>query len=247
LQIPEADLAAYRGAFPEVGYDGKKGYLAHPTPRAAYAAMVTRLDTTVGRVIDRLKELGLTERTLVMFTSDNGPTFDVGGADSKFFGSAGPHRGLKGQLYEGGIRVPFVASWPGVIPAGRVDATPLAFWDVLPTLAELAGEPPVAGIDGISFVPALTGRGRQAAHEALYWETPAGGGAWAVRQGDWKAIRRQLRAGKLATELYDLAADPGESTDLAARNPETVARMERTMREQHRRSTTFPLPGVDGP
>lgn len=245
MQVPEDSLAEYRGKFPETAYKGGKGYRPHDTPHAAYAAMVTRLDRTVGRILELIKELGLDEKTLVMFTSDNGPTHNVGGADSTFFNSAGPLRGLKGDLYEGGIRVPFVARWPGVITAGQVNSTPLAFWDVSPTLCELTGAKTKSPQDGLSFAPSLTGRGAQQQHEFLYWEFPGYGGQQAVRFDQWKAIRRQMSKGNLAIELYDLQTDPGESRNRAAEHPELVKRAEAIMSQSHVPSKLFPLPGVD--
>ncbi len=247
VQVPADSLAEYEGRLgPDPAYDGKKGYRPHPTPHAAYAAMVTRMDRTVGRVVAKLRELGLTNNTLVVFTSDNGATHNVGGADSTFFRSAGSLRGLKGSLYEGGIRVPFVASWPGRIPAGTTNDTRLYFPDVLPTLCALAGAAVPAGVDGISFLPALTGA-RQPAHDFLYWEFSGYGGQQAVTAGDWKAVRQRLGTGTVTTELYDLATDPNEATDVAARHPDVVARLERVMAEQHVRNPNFPLQTIDGP
>lgn len=247
MHVPEDSLAEYRGKLgDDPAYDGKKGYRPHPAPHAAYAAMVTRMDRTVGRVVAKLKELRLTESTLVVFTSDNGPTHNVGGADSTFFRSAGPLRGLKGSLYEGGIRVPFIARWPGRIRPGSTDDTRLYLPDVLPTLCELAGARVPPGLDGISFVPALTG-GRQPGHDFLYWEFPSYTGQQAVIAGDWKAVRQNLNSGRAVTELYDLATDPNETTDVAAANPAVVARLDRLMAEQHTRNPDFPLPTIDGP
>ncbi len=247
VQVPTDSLAEYRGKLgDDPAYDGKKGYRPHPTPHAGYAAMVTRMDRAVGRVVAKLRELNLTNNTLVVFTSDNGPTHNVGGADSTFFRSAGPLRGLKGSLYEGGIRVPFIASWPGRVPAGTTHDTRLYFPDVLPTLCAISGARPPAGIDGISFLPALTGD-RQPAHDFLYWEFAAYTGQQAVTAGDWKAVRQNLNAGRAVTELYNLVSDPNEATNVAAANPEVVARLERLMTEQHVRNPEFPLPTIDGP
>jgi arylsulfatase A len=250
VQVPEDSLAEYRGKLgDDPPYDGtiggRKSYLPHPAPRAGYAAMVTRMDRSVGRILDRLAELKLAENTLVIFTSDNGPTHNVGGADSTFFKSAGHLRGWKGSLYEGGIRVPFVAYWPGKVKPGTVCDTPFYFPDVLPTLCELAGVKPPEGIDGVSLVPTLLGRGEQRTHEFLYWEFPAYGGQQAVRAGDWKAVRQNLAKGVIRTELYDLAKDPSESADVSAENPDVLRRLEAVMREQHTPSADFPLPAVD--
>jgi arylsulfatase A len=250
VQVPEDSLAEYKGKLgDDPPYDGKingrPSYLPHPAPHAGYAAMVTRMDRSVGRILDKLKELKLEENTLVVFSSDNGPTHNVGGADSTFFKSAGDLRGLKGSLYEGGIRTPFVAYRPGTVPAGRECDTRLAFWDVLPTLAELAGAEPPPGIDGISFVPVLTGKGSQKEHDFLYWEFPSYGGQQAVIAGDWKAVRQNLAKRVVKTELYNLKNDPSESTDVAAKHPDVVKRLEAVMKEQHTPVADFPLPGID--
>jgi len=248
LQVPEDSLSEHRDRWEDPPYTGGRGYLPHPAPRAAYAAMVGRMDRSVGRLLALLKELGLEEKTLVLFSSDNGPAPQgVGGSDSAFFRSAGPLRGLKGSLYEGGIRVPFLARWPGRVPAGAVSDLPVAFYDVLPTLCEAAGAEPPGETDGISFLPELLGKGGTKRHEFLYWEFPGYGGQQAVRLGDWKGIRRDLNKGRTEIELYNLAEDAGETADAASRNPETVRRIERIMTENHRPSPAFPLRGVDAP
>jgi arylsulfatase A len=230
---------------PHVAVQVPEDSLKHPAPHAGYAAMVTRMDRTVGRVVDRLKELKLDENTLVLFTSDNGPTHNVGGADSTFFKSAGDLKGLKGSLYEGGIRVPLIAAWPGKVKPGGTCDTPFAFWDVLPTLCELTGADTPKGLDGISFLPTLLGKGEQAKHNFLYWEFPGYGGQQAVREGDWKAVRQKLGQKKIVTELYDLKADPNETTDVAAKHPDVLKRLEQRMAEQHTPNKDFPLQAID--
>lgn len=246
VQVPEDSLAEYRGKLgDDPPYDGKKGYLPHPAPRAGYAAMVTRMDRTVGRIVEKLRVSGLEKDTLVLFTSDNGPTHNVGGADSTFFRSAGHLRGLKGSLYEGGIRVPFIAYWPGIIKPGTSCDIPFYFPDVLPTLCHVASLSIPPKLDGISFWPTLSGRGKQTQHEFLYWEFPGYGGQQAIRVGRWKAVRQQLSQGVIRTELYDLENDEGEQTNLAAKHPDVVARLERLMQEQHVPSKEFPLPAID--
>jgi len=166
---------------------------------------------SVGRILDELKSLDLEANTLVIFTSDNGPAPEnVGGSDSKFFESAGPLRGLKGSAYEGGIRVPCIARWPGKIPAEAESKAALAFCDMLPTLCELTGATPPQNLDGLSFVPTLLGRGEQQQHDFLYWEFASYEGYQAVLMGDWKAIRPRLKKKDLAIELYNLAEDVGE-------------------------------------
>jgi len=241
LQVPEDSLKEYLGKWEDPPYRGGNGYLPHPHPRAAYAAMVTRMDRSVGRILELVKELGLDGRTITFFTSDNGPTYNrLGGSDSKFFESAGPFRGLKGSLYEGGIRVPLVVRWPGKIRAGATTDLPSAFWDVLPTLCELAGAGVPAGTDGLSFLPALLGRA-QKKHEYLYWEFPSYGGQQAVRLGSWKGIRQNIGKGRLEIELYNLEQDRSESRDLADHNPDLVERIRKIMETARVDSPQFPL------
>ncbi len=239
LQVPEDSLAEYRGKWPDPPYNGDKGYFPHPNPRACYAAMVTRMDRDVGRIMSLLKKLGLDDNTLVIFTSDNGPTFN-GGSDSAFFESAKPLRGLKGSVYEGGIRVPFIARWPGSIKAGSTSNHISAFWDFLPSCCELIGEDPPPDIDGISMLPTLFGREQeQRKHEYLYWELR---GQQAVRMGKWKALR--LRPGR-KIELYDLDSDIAESKNLADENPEIVAKAAEIFRTGRTESEVFPLPKAE--
>jgi arylsulfatase len=249
LQVPEDSLAEYKGKLgPDPAYDGKKaGYLPHPAPRAAYAAMVTRMDRSVGRIVDKLKELKLDENTLVIFTSDNGPTHNAGGADSTFFKSAGNLRGMKGSLYEGGIRVPFIAYWPGKIQPGSIAGDRFYFPDVLPTLCDIAGAEIPKEIDGLSLWATLSGFGQQKPHEFLYWEFPGYGGQQAVIAGDWKAVRQNLAKGPRKTELYDLKADEGETTDVSAKHPKVLAHLEKIMKEQHTTNRDFPLQSIDPP
>src|SRR5262249_53733407 len=182
-------------------------YTDKPWPQVEknHAAMITRLDADVGKLVQKLKELGLDEKTIIFFSSDNGPHRE-GGGDPKFFQHAGPLRGIKRDLYEGGIRVPMIARWPGRVKAGAVSEQVWAFWDFLPTAAELAGAKTPEELDGISMAPALLG-GKQKDHDFLYWEFHERGSKQAVRTGDWKAVRPKL-GGPL--ELYDLKADIGE-------------------------------------
>jgi arylsulfatase A len=249
LQVPEDSLSEYRGLWPDPPYRGDKGYLPNPSPRATYAAMVTRMDREVGRVLDLVRELGLDERTIVVFTSDNGPTYDrIGGSDSEFFRSAGPFRGLKGSLYEGGIRVPAIVRWTGRIPAGLVSERVTGFEDWLATLLDLAGAkeaiPPPT--DGLSFAATLLGQA-QPARPFLYREFPGYGGQQAVRLGDWKGVRQGLgKPGPVRTELYDLKGDVGETRDVAAEHPDVVARMDVLLAREHQSSAAFPIPAIDG-
>jgi arylsulfatase len=236
LYVPEDSLAEYRGKWPDPPYNGDKGYFPHPNPRACYAAMVTRMDKDVGRIMSLLKDLALDDNTLVIFTSDNGPTFN-GGSDSAFFESAKPLRGLKGSVYEGGIRVPYIARWPGRIKAASTNNHISAFWDFLPSCCELIGKDPPEDIDGISMLPTLFGRDQQQRkHEYLYWELR---GQQAIRMGKWKALR--LKPGR-KIELYDLDRDIAESKDLADEHPEVIAEMAKIFRAGRTESEVFPLP-----
>ena len=237
LQVPEDSLAQYRGLWPETPLTDSKHYANQAAPRAAYAAMITRMDRDIGRLMALLEELGLDERTLVFFASDNGAVFPFAGVDPEFFKSNGNLRGYKQDLYEGGIRTPLIARWPGRIKAGAASPHIGAFWDVLPTLCEIAGQPVPAGLDGLSIAPTLLDRPGQQQHDYLYWEYHSGGRAQAVRFGDWKAVRNNVRKAPAATpELYNLAADPGETTNLAGQHPELAARAAAYMHDAHRPS-----------
>ena len=235
IQVPEDSLKEYEGVFPETPYLGDKGYTPHPKPRAGYAAMITRMDREIGRILDLLEKLGLAENTLVMFSSDNGPTFN-GGTDSAFFESAGPLRGLKTMLYEGGIRVPMIARWPGKIQPGSETDHISAFWDVLPTITDIIGCDPPGDIDGVSFLPSLLGQDKkQEKHEHLYWEY---NGKQAVRMGNWKAYRPGFEE---AIELYNLEDDIGEQKDLALDHPEILAKIREILQTARTESELFPL------
>jgi len=192
-----------------------------PETQKAYAAMVTRLDGYIGQLMSLLKEVGIDQDTIVFFSSDNGPANRGGGWD--MFNSAGPFRGKKGDPYEGGIREPMIARWPGKIKPNTVSEQVWAFWDFLPTAAEIAGASAASGIDGISMLPALLGK-PQKSHEFLYWEIHAGGFSQAVRMGDWKAVRFGL---KEPLELYNLRNDIGEKNNIAAQYPDIVAKIEK--------------------
>ncbi|MDA1265714.1 MAG: arylsulfatase [Planctomycetota bacterium] len=233
LQVPEASLKEYLGRWDEEPYTGKS-YLPHPTPKSAYAAMITHMDKSVGRVLQLLEELDLAEDTLVIFTSDNGPThLGPDQVDFEFFDSAGGLRGLKGSVYEGGIRVPMIARWPGRIAASSTSDHVSAFQDVLPTFAAVAGAAPPEHVDGISFLPSLLGEAhKQRRHLYLYWDFPGYGGQLAVRAGRWKAVRRGLKQNAdAALELYDLESDPAESKDVAAQHPQVAQRLGRVLAE----------------
>lgn len=207
-----------------------------PQKEKNLAAMITSLDRDVGRVLDLLKELGIDQDTIVFFTSDNGPHSE-GGADAAFFQGSGPLRGIKRDLYEGGIRVPMIARWPGRIGAGHVSQVPWAFWDFLPTCAELAGVRTPDGLDGVSVVPALLA-GTNPVHSHLYWEFHEGQFNQAVRLRDWKGIRR-AKDGPI--ELYNLKDDIAETHDVSARNPLVVGKIAAIMREEHAESPEWPV------
>jgi len=249
LQVPEDSLEEYAGLWPETPYEGGKEYLPHSRPRAAYAAMVTRFDRSVGRIMDLLRTLGLDKDTLVLFASDNGATYDIGGYDMTFFGGTGPFRRHKGYVYEGGIRVPFIARRPGVVPAGRASSAVVSFQDVLPTLLEAAGARArvPAGGDGTSFLSFLEGEPAPAGAPRLYMEFPAYGGQQMARRGNWKAVRQNLLKDPGAPiELYDVTFDLAETRDVAAENRRVVAELGRVMVEEHRPSKEFPFPALAG-
>jgi arylsulfatase A-like enzyme len=207
-----------------------------------HAAMITRLDEGVGAVMQTLKELGLDERTLVVFSSDNGPRREGGpNYDPTFFTASGPLRGIKRDLWDGGIRVPFIVRWPGRIKAGSESAHVGYFGDVMTTLADLAGATPPAKLDSISFLPTLVGTGSQSKHDFLYWEFYEGGVTQTVLLGDrWKGIRLKTPAASLL--LYDLHSDLGEQADVAEKNPEIVARVAEIMRTAHVDNEYWKLP-----
>jgi arylsulfatase A-like enzyme len=236
LQAPEEWVRSYREKFgEEEPYKGNEGYFPVRHPHATYAAMISYLDDQVGKLISHLKELGVYEKTLIVFTSDNGPAWNAG-TDPVWFGSAEPFRGDRGygkaSVNEGGIRVPMIASWPGVIEEGSVTDHISAFWDLMPTLCEITGSEIPPATDGISFLPELMGK-KQPQHEYLYWEFPEYGGQQAVMIGNMKAIRKQMHNGNEVFELYDLATDPRETNDIAAENPEIITRVKEIISKEH--------------
>ena len=250
LRAPADSLEPLKGRFPETPFANEKadarpagaeiespslGYRSQPTPRAAFAAMIARMDRDIGRLADVVRARGLEERTLILFTSDNGPHRE-GGADPQFFASSGGLRGIKRDLYEGGIRVPMIAWWRGTIPAGRVSDHVWTHWDMFPTLADLAGARTPHGLDGLSMARALRGQ-PQPSHENLYWEFHERGFQQAVRMGRWKGVRLKKDA---PLELYDLDADRNEERDLAAANPDVVAKIEAYLRTARTPSERWP-------
>ncbi len=239
LMVPKQYMDKFRGKFlPEKSFKGAvpgdKGfrvgnYGTQPESHAAFAAMVTLLDVKVGEIFAKLKELGLEKNTIVIFSSDNGPHLE-GGADPDYFDSNGPLKGYKRDLYEGGIREPMIAWWPQKIKQGSKSDLISAFWDVMPTLTEIAGAKNPASMDGISFLPTLLGKGDQKKHETLYWEFHEQNGRQALRKGNWKLIRYNvLIPDKITTELYDLSKDLGEENNIAAQHPDIVANLLKIM------------------
>ncbi len=206
-----------------------------PDPKKGHAAMISRLDRDVGRIIERLRELGLDKDTVVFFTSDNGPHKE-GGADPAFFNSSGPLRGYKRDLYEGGIRVPAIVRWPGKIEPGSVSRHPWASWDFMPTAADLAGVETPENTDGISIVPVLFG-GKQKEHEFMYWEFHEGAFKQAVRMGKWKAVSLDPEK---PLELYDLTKDTGEKNDIADQHPDIVEKIEKYLAKARTPSKRWP-------
>jgi arylsulfatase len=242
LQVPAESLAQYADKLPEASYNHKDAYFPHDTPHAAYAAMVSHMDSAVGKIVAEIERLGLSENTLILFTSDNGPVYNrLGGSDSEFFNSSGPLRGRKGSVYEGGIRVPLIARWPGRIAAGRETTQIAANWDILPTLCEIAKSDIPQKLDGISLTSTLFGKDDQRQHEYLYWEFPAYSVQQAIRAGNWKVVRRDINQGDEPFELYDLSTDIAEQHDVATDHPEIIRRLTAHAAAAHAPSNVFPL------
>ncbi|WP_339706283.1 arylsulfatase [uncultured Kriegella sp.] len=227
LQAPKRWVDYYIEKFgDEEPYLGDRGYFPHKNPHAAYAAMVSYLDENVGKLVKQLKDLGIYDNTLIVFTSDNGPTYN-GGSDSEFFDSAKPFQGTRGRgkgfLYEGGIRVPLIASWPGKIEPGSKSDHVSAHYDMMATFADVAGYKAPENGDGLSFLPTLLSQSDQQKHDFMYWEFPSSGGQVAIRMGDWKVLRRNLKSKDEPTlELYNLKDDPTETTNVADAHPEII-------------------------
>lgn len=233
LVVPDGEMMGYDSKFPETPYIQTTGtYGSQTQPRATYAAMVARLDRDVQRLADLLKEKGILDNTIIIFTSDNG-VHKEGGLDPDFFNSNGPFRGYKRDLYEGGIRTPFIVKWPGVIPKGSVSFHVSAFWDFLPTVAELIGVSTPKNIDGISFLPELTGKAKQKKHKSLYFEFHEGGGKQAIIKGEWKLIRLNANhPNRAKLELYNYHIDSGETANVASQYPEKVKELRLLMDSQ---------------
>jgi len=237
LQVPDDSMKEFETAFEEKPYLGQKGYLPQQKPRAAYAAMISRLDKGVGKIMSLIKELNLDEDTLVVFTSDNGATFDIGGYDPEFFKSNGNFNGAKASVYEGGIRIPLIARWPGKISEGKETDQITAFWDFLPTFAEVAETKAPDDTDGNSILPILTGNlAKQKQHEYLYWEHASK--QQAVRFNDMKGIRKKPDG---EIELYNLKNDPYEKNNIAKDFPEVVETVKDMMIKCRTESELFPI------
>lgn len=236
LQAPEKLVKYYVDKFgDEAPYDGKQGYFPCRYPRATYAAMMTYWDEQIGGLVQKLKDLGIYENTVIILTSDNGPTYN-GGSDSPFFDSAKPFKCEvnwgKGSLREGGIRVPMLVSWPAKVKPGTSSDILCSFWDMMPTFCDMAGVDCDTRTDGISILPELLGK-PQPKHDFLYWEFPESGGQKAVRLGKWKAFVGDIEKGNRNIELYDLDLDPREQTNVARYHPEVVRRVKEIMEREH--------------
>lgn len=250
LQVPDESLRPYSESITEEDYK-HTAYLQHPQPRAAYAAMVNHMDKGIGQIVDLLESLHLSDNTIIVFTSDNGPTYDrLGGTDSDYFQSTAGLRGRKGSMFEGGIRAPMIVRWKNhIAPNGTSDWLG-ASWDILPTLCEAASIRDIPKTDGISFMEVLFNKPVTKGHNYLYWESPGYGGQQAVRTRNWKAVREQITAlhkkeQPLVIKLFDMRVDLTESNDVADKNPEIVRQMNSVMKALHTPSKLFPFPALD--
>jgi arylsulfatase A-like enzyme len=249
LYAKEEYMAKFRGKFlPEKEFKGvddgptfRQGpYGSQPEAHAAFAAMVTNLDDNVGKLMAKLKELGLEKNTIVIFASDNGPHLEAG-ADPDFFDSNGKLRGYKRDMYEGGIRTAMLVRWPGKVKQGAKTDHISAFWDIMPTLADITGAKIPSAIDGISFLPVLLGKKGQKQHDYLYWEFHELGGRIGVRMGEWKAVLLNVDKQSGQLELYNLATDPAETKDVSKEHPDIVRKMQVTIKQAHTPSADFPF------
>ena len=241
LQAPKEYVNMYRKILgEEEPYIGDKGYFPNRYPRATYAAMISYLDYQLGDLINTLKNEGIYENTIIIFSSDNGPTY-TGGVDFDFFESSKPFTNgygkTKGFVYEGGIRIPLIASWPNHIEAGSKSDHISAFYDLMPTICDFAGVTPPKGIDGISFKSELLNK-KQKSHDFLYWEFPSYNGQQAVRMGKWKGIRKDIFDDNLNIELYNLETDMVEKKNIAKLHPDVVKQIERIMIQEHEPATS---------
>jgi arylsulfatase A len=250
LHVPDTELQPYT----ELGWNdppftaARGGYTPHFTPRAAYAAMISHLDSDVGAVLNRLKQRGLEENTIVVFTSDNGTTHLNQEVDYDFFNSVGELRGLKGSLYEGGVRVPTIVRWPGHVEPGSTSDYISGFEDWMPTLLNVIGAKKQipSTSDGVNLLPMLTGH-ELPPRSFLYREFPSYGGQQSIRVGDWKAVRQGMSRGHLDVELYNIAKDISEQHNVAQQHPDIIEQLSKLMAEQHQPSDVFPLRPIDQP
>ena len=237
LQAPDEAIKEYIGQFDEEPYFGERGYAPNKYPLSTYAAMITYMDKQVGRIVALLKELKLDKNTIIMFSSDNGATFRTGGVEPGFFNLTAGLRGFKQDLYEGGIRIPFIAKWPEKIKAGQVSDLISVQYDLMATLADLihSKTPPT---DGISFLPTLLSHtNQQKKHDYLYFEFPEKGGQVAIRMGDWKGVKSNMKKDRNAPwEIYHLKNDVAEKNDVAARYPDLAVKFEEIMKKEHVRT-----------
>jgi len=248
LLLPDRYVEKYRGKLlPEKEFQGvddgptfkKGGYGSQKEPHAAFAAMINHLDAQVGDIMNKLEELDIADNTIIIFTSDNGPHRE-GGADPNYFNSNGIYKGFKRDLYEGGVHVPMIASWPAKIKAGSQTDHISAFWDIMPTFAEILGKNLDSTIDGISFLPTLMGQVDQKKHDYLYWEFHEKGGRIAIRKGKWKGVKYDvLTHPNRVIELYNLEEDPGENKNLAAKHTDIVEELTGLMKEARTPSDIF--------
>lgn len=256
MHPPKESVEKFPKEWDQQPYLGESGYLPHPRPRAAYAAMISDLDSYVGRVTAALKKAGVDERTLIVFTSDNGTThknnekspFNIGGADVDFFNSTAGLRGFKGSVYEGGLRVPTVVRYPGKLKPGTSSDAPGYFADWFPTLCAATGTEPAAALDGENLLPILEGEVAAKRQKPMVWTFAEYGGQVVVRIGDYKVLRRGLLTKKPGDwEVYDIPADRGETKDLAKEKPELIGKAVSVLKNEVADNAVFPLkiPGVN--
>ncbi|NQX53165.1 arylsulfatase [Pedobacter panaciterrae] len=233
LQAPDEYVKKYIGQFNEYPYYGQQGYAPTKYPYSTYAAMITYLDDQVGIIMAEIKKLGLDDNTIIMFSSDNGATFN-GGVNAKFFNSVDGLRGLKMDVYEGGIREPFIARWPGKIPANTTSDFISAQFDMMATFAAITGTKP-NNTDGISLLPTLLGKNKeQKQRDYIYWEYPEKGGQLAIRMGDWKGVKVNLRKNLNSPwQIFNLKTDRNETTDIASEHPELTKRFDEIVKKEH--------------
>ena len=250
LIVPQDSIIqSFVGKYPEKPFKGcdqgmpgfrKGGYCSQEYPHATFAAMVTRLDLYVGQIVGKLKELGVYDNTIIIFSSDNGPHLE-GGADPDFFNSNGPWRGYKRDVYEGGIRVPFIVRWPGHVAEGGETDFMCSFWDLMPTLREINGQAVPDDMDGISLLPLWEGRKGQKEHDYLYFEFQEMNGRQAVRKGPWKLVHMNIRSEKDYFELYNIEEDPSETKNLIGEYPDKAEELKGIMEEAHVPNPYFPV------